>query len=172
MHATSQMIVTVVRINAAYTAVSAMAETKFCDGEDFETSISFFIVSFVVGISFMLAYCLLSIKQLQNEGRRYSWLLPLSFVAICYCLPIYILTDNQQPLGCAFGCNNATLNEEVCNGVGKSVFRLTLSIVIFVIISVTKTVPFLWHCRHTNEIYTQEHNKCRRKENYKRWLHV
>lgn len=157
-YAATHMIVTIVKIDALYTVVATMSQSgDYCSREDLSISVSFYIVSVIIGELFMLAYCIFSIRQLRREEiKEYAWLAPLSFVIISISFPIHILTDNEQPLDCAFGCDsfvtNKTLsdflNEMSCDRVGNSALRLGASLVIFVVISVLTTT--LFSCRrHT-----------------------
>ncbi len=153
-YSASHMIVTIVKIDALYTVVATMAQSgEFCSRDDLAVSVSFLILSFVIGVSFMLAYCLLSTKQLRDdeETHKYSFLVPLALITLSISFPVYMVTDNEQPLDCAFGCDsfatNQTLNDVSCNEVSNSAFRLGLSIVVFVTIS---TLTLMLFCCRTH----------------------
>lgn len=141
-YSASDMIITVVRIDVLYSAVSETPQTaNFCNKPDLIVSLSFYLICITAGITFMAIYSTYSILNLMrnNSTKKHCYIVSVTFVLLVICLPPYILADNFQPLDCVFQCDylasNSTLNAVNCNQTGNSGLRLGLALIVFVVVS-------------------------------------
>ncbi len=141
-YSASDMMVTIVKIDALYTVVAVMAQTEdFCSLSDLSISVSFLLISFIAGIILLVVYCIIYSITLSDDknAEDYFWVPWVAFILLAICFPMYVLADNAQPLDCAFGCDtfasNQTINDIGCNQVGNSELRLGFTLVSFIIVS-------------------------------------
>ena len=155
-YSASDMMTTILKIDAVFTVVAIMAQTNdFCSRTDVSISVAFFIICLVVGISLMFVYCSVSALELSNNNNTeaWCWIAPLTFIMLVISFPMYVLADNLQPLDCAWECDsfasNDTLNDLMCNNVGNSALRLGFTLVAFLTVGTLSLVLFC--CRHNTK---------------------
>lgn len=147
-YSASDMMITILKVDALFTVVAIMAQTTdFCSKTDLSISIAFFIICVIIGSALMVVYCIFSMNKLKEDGHDdWSWIVPLAFIILVICFPMYVLADNLQPLDCAWGCDsfatNETLNVIGCNTVGNSALRLGFTLVTFIAVLVLSLLLF------------------------------
>lgn len=156
-YSASNMMTTILKIDALFTVVAIMAQTTdFCSTTDVTISVSFFVICIVVGVSVMVVYCTIAAMELNSDSdtEKWFWIPPVTFVALLLCFPMYVLADNLQPLDCAWGCDsfatdigNTTLTR--CNTVGNSALRLGFTLTTFLVVGSLSLVLFC--CRHNTK---------------------
>ena len=124
------MISVIIKIDALYTAIAIKPPTdEFCGKTDLSLSIAFIILSSIAGVTGVVVYGISTCKlyDFKNENKARS-IVGIAVVMLFVCTIIYILADNHQPLGCAFGCDSQAANYTVnnCNVIGNSGTRLGL----------------------------------------------
>ncbi len=156
-YSASDMMVTIVKIDALYTVVAVMAQTEdFCSPSDLSISVSFLLISFIAGIILLVVYCIIYSLTLSDDknAEDYFWVPWVAFILLAICFPMYVLADNAQPLDCAFGCDtfatNQTINDISCKQVGNSALRLGFTLVTFIIMPLLSLVLFF--CRKNTKV--------------------
>ena len=145
------MVVVIVKIDTVFTTVAIMAQTdEFCNLTDISLSSSFVVISFLVGLYAMIVNGLYSCSKLDEISKCVT----LAFFLLLFCFPMYLLADNQQPIGCAFRCDtfaaNMTLNDINCNTTGNAVLRIGFMAVTLL---TTIAVPSgLLYCSISNKV--------------------
>lgn len=152
------MIATFIKIDALFNTVNLAAERADQQCSSFTVAITtvFIILCIVWGLGLMVSHFIFSLAMLrmkQNDrhaGRQVVFI--TSFVILFICFPPYLLTDNRQPLDCAFGCGayihplgNATNSDySRCNLTGSSSLRLVLSVVLLITIVLVSALLILY----------------------------
>ena len=142
------MIAVFIKIDALFNTVNLAAEKVQDQCGPFTVALTtiFVLVCITLGIGLIITnfiYSLAMLRKNQNDkhgGKLVAFV--TSFVILILCFPPYLLTDNRQPLDCAFGCglevsvsgNNSSSGSNTCHRTGSSALRLVLSSVMFVII--------------------------------------
>lgn len=146
------MITIFIKSDSLFNAVVEAAATidDYCDAEDVAINAAFLVITVVAGLSLMTVNCFYVLKVLKDHKQQdQNWLIYTTYGVAVVCFPLYMLTDNLQPLDCAFGCDvlgrNQTLNEPNCNVRGSSGFRLAISLVIFIVVALSSAL--LFSCR-------------------------
>lgn len=150
------MITVLVKMDILYSAIVEMVQSdEFCSPTDFASSVAFFTVCILVGIGVEIIFynfSLMSNKK-DDEDRLYSKLVGFGLVAMLICLPLYLLSDNRQPLDCVFGCDNFALPcnasfEEIhknCHTNANDGTRFAFIVIAFALISTTSVLYFSCH---------------------------
>ena len=155
-YSASDMITTILKIDAVFTVVAIMAQTTdFCSTTDKSISLAFLIICILVGIVLMIVYCTSSAIELSDDSdtEDWFWFAPFAFVILAISFPMYVLADNAQPLDCAWGCDsfasNLTINDLTCDNVGNSAIRLGFTLVTALTVGILSLV--LFGCRLNTE---------------------
>lgn len=150
----SGMIATYITIDALFnTVASATADIDdLCNATDISINVAFVVVCIVIGSGLMIVNSIHD-ATLLREAKNDSWIVHFSCIVLVICFPLFLLTDNQQPLDCAFGCDtfasNQTVHEIECNASGSSGVRLAFTTLILV--TLTSLVIMLFSCRRNTK---------------------
>ena len=131
----AEMITLFIIFDALYnTVVAAASEVgQSCNFEDLAVDISFIVILMISGPIIVTVNLLYAIKKMGNRKRFFIF---VTYFVVLISLPLYLLANNSQPLDCAFGCHsfgrNETLDAFMCDEVGVTVFRLVLSVLLFI----------------------------------------
>lgn len=104
----SGMIGTYIKIDALYnTVVVAAADVDdFCNNIDISINTTFLLICILTGIGLMVVnshYAATLLKK--SEHKQHSWIAYFVFIILALLFPLFLLTDNRQPLDCAFRCD-------------------------------------------------------------------
>ncbi len=157
------MITVFIKMDSLFNAVveAAAVIDDYCDPEDVAINTVFMIIIVITGIIFMTVNCFYVLDLLQKSNQQdLNWIIYVTYGLVVVCFPIFMLTDNLQPLDCAFGCDtlerNQTLNNLNCNVRGSSGFRLAFSIIIFIILTLSSSLLFFCRKDKTEEFINKE----------------
>lgn len=137
------------------TVVVATADPDdFCNKVDLTINISFLVICIVTGIALMIVNGVHTAHQLEkSDHEHHIWIVYLTLVLLSIYFPLFLLTDNSQPLDCAFECDsfakNITLQESQCNQYSNSGLRLALTVVILAVVSSLSL--FLLGCKNNTK---------------------
>lgn len=152
----SGMIAQFIKLDALFnTVVIATADIdNFCNTADIAINTSFLLICVLTGSVLMTINSIYAANLLKNsDHKHYTWIAYLALAALLICLPMFLLTDNLQPLDCAFRCDsfskNQTLQEIECDQGSSSGVRLGLSMVVFIV--VTSLSLLLFGCKHNTK---------------------
>ena len=142
------MIGIILKLDIVFTIVEIMTQTdEFCSTNDVGLSSPFIVICFFAGVFAMIIYGVYSCVKLDNSDKCKC--ITFAFFLLVFCLPMYLLADNQQPLDCAFGCDtfaaNMTENEINCEMYGNSGLRIGFTTLSFLIVIFT---PLAFGCCH------------------------
>ena len=144
------LITLFVKIDILYTTIAIMTQTsEFCSHTDMALSIAFVVLCLVAGIAFMVIdffyACTIIYKHDEDNIGLGSCVMIPSCVLLALSLCMYLITDNEQPLDCGFGCDtfaaNQTMNEISCNVTANSGVRLGFMLVATGIVA---TLAVIW----------------------------
>ena len=148
--AASGMIALFIKLDALYnTVVIATADIDdFCNREDVAINTIFLIICIITGTVLIIINGVYSVDLLKkSEHKHYTWVVYVALVLLLLCLPLFLLTDNAQPLDCAFNCDSFSKNQTLqiieCDQESSSGVRLSLSMVILAVVS---SLSFLLLC--------------------------
>lgn len=124
------MIFTIVKVDALYTAVAIMTQTdSHCGKSDFGISIAFICICCVAGIVSITLDIVILYKSIDLCWEKCS-AVALAFL-LSFILIAYLLVDNQQPLDCFFKCDfkaaNKTLNDAKCEKTANHITRIAIT---------------------------------------------
>lgn len=136
------MISVVIKIDALYTAIAIMVQTdEFCKRTEMRRtemrqtemtlSIIFVTLTCIAGVSSVMAYAKLTLTHDFKHEKEACCKIATAAGMLIPCIITYMLADNSQPLGSAFGCDlqaadDITMNEMSCNVIGNSGLRVGL----------------------------------------------
>lgn len=106
------MIAMLVRIDTVFTVIAIMAQTtEFCSLTDRSLGWSFFVICTIIGVAAIIissiyaAYKIDQKKSVENAPAM-SGIMISAVILLSISLPLYILSDNQQPIDCVWGCDS------------------------------------------------------------------
>ena len=138
----------IVELNSIYSEVVIVTNMdQSCASIDHNLSITLIVFTVIIGLLYFSFHYLYTMGTMEsptnasdeNCDRFRSWCLTLITIMglAMWSLVLYLLTDNSQPLGCAFGCDesnmaNATAivaeSDNQCNVLQFGIANLILSI--------------------------------------------
>ncbi len=149
------MITILVKMDTLYSAIVEMVQSdEFCSSTDLVSSVAFLTVCISVGIGVeMIFYNFAQMSNKDDEDKLYTGLVRFGLVAMIICLPLYLLSDNRQPLDCFFGCDEFALPcntsfEDIhrdCHTNGNDGTRFVFVVTAFILISTTSSLYFSCH---------------------------
>ena len=152
----SGMIALFIKLDALFnTVVIATADIDdFCNEVDIAINVSFLIICVLTGIVLMTVNSFYAAHLLKkSDHKQYAWISYLALVILSICLPLFLLTNNPQPLDCAFRCDsfskNQTLQKIECDQQSSSGMRLGLSTVILAVVGSLSLL--LLGCKHNTK---------------------
>ena len=152
----SGMIALFIKLDALFnTVVIATADIDdFCNEVAVAINLSFLVICVLTGIVMMAVNSVYAAHQLQtSDQKQYTWIAYLALGALLICFPLLLLTDNPQPLDCAFRCDsfskNQTLQKVECDQQSNSGMRLGVSIVILAVVGSVSLL--LLGCKHNTK---------------------
>lgn len=161
-YSAADMLAVILKTDALFTVVvsAATQTTDFCSSRtDVQTSVAFFAISILVGVLAMTVFCIITTLQFKQNpnSKDWHWIVPFTYLILVVCFPLFVLSDNPQPLDCAWGCDsfirNVTLNNERnCNIASNAAMRLGFSVVAF--LSIVSVLLLLYGCRHNTAFKT------------------
>ena len=99
------------KMDTLYTAVALAAQSaEFCSYIDVSLSWSLYIVCCAAGILSLIIRGVLALKYEDHDYSKAQAISTIICVILCIILPLYLLTDNEQPFDCAFGCDSFATN--------------------------------------------------------------
>ena len=134
------------------TVVIATADIDdFCNEVDIAINVSFLMICVLTGIVLMTVNCFYALKK--SDHKQYAWISYLALAVLSICFPLFLLTNNPQPLDCAFRCDtfskNKTLQKIECDQQSSSGIRLGLSTVILDVVGLLSLL--LLGCKHNTK---------------------
>ncbi len=141
------MIVILVKLDTLYSAILVMGESsEICATMKIINVTTFLVVCILTGIITQIAYFLYALTTNEYSELLFKVVVGIAFIGLVFCLPLYLLADNQQPFDCAFGCddfaNNITANALSCNSTLNSSVRLSFTALSFIFIATLSLVFF------------------------------
>ena len=138
------MIAILVRIDTVFTIVAIMAQTSnYCSLTDVSLGWSFFVICTIIGIAAIIVSSIYAMYKIDDKGSiknftAMSGIMITVVIFLSISLPLYILSDNEQPIDCAWGCDSYADNTTTiittdsgmnCNMKANSGMRLGLMLV-------------------------------------------
>ena len=124
------MIAVLVQIDTVFTIVAIMAQTSnYCSLTDESLGWSFFVICTIIGIAAII------FSSIHVDDEITTAILFTVVILLSISLPLYILSDNEQPIDCVWGCDSyadntttiiATDSGMNCNMKANSGMRLGL----------------------------------------------
>ena len=141
-----------VRINTIYSVFVGRTQSyDYCTNSEVAASSVLLIICVILGVaSEMIDYFYVlntnTVSKICINGH-FTKLVTVGLITIVtFCLPFYIISDNFQPLDCAFGCDrivaNASISKINCNQRANSGTRLTLILITLFIVMVMSGTYF------------------------------
>lgn len=139
----------IIQLNSLYASANIIIDTdQSCSEDDHNVRIASIVLTLFIGLLYFIFYYVYMIGTVdepkhasrQNFGELWSWLLTLT-VAIFGLLSsvFYVLADNTQPLGCAFGCDAMNIDNATAvigtDVIQCDVLGLSVASLIFILLS-------------------------------------
>ena len=144
---TLDMIAILVRIDTVFTIVAIMAQTdNYCSLTDMSLGWSFFAICTIIGIAAIIVSGIYAVYKIIDKAKdntvkhwqTMSGIMITVVILLSISLPLYILSDNEQPIDCVWGCDSYADNTTTiiatdsginCNMKANSGMRLGLMLV-------------------------------------------
>ena len=98
------------KMDTLYTAVALAAQSaEFCSYIDVSLTWSLYGVCCAAGILSLIIRGILALNSISDYSEA-QVISTVICVILCITLPLYLLTDNEQPFDCAFGCDPFATN--------------------------------------------------------------
>jgi len=142
------MVAVFIKIDALYSAVTVMVESsEFCSRGDVISTNLFFILCMALGATTEGIYYFYVYRTNRFGSKFFKISITVGLVVLIICFPLYILSDNHQPLDCPFGCDrfasNLTLNALNCQERANASVRLAFAILAFVSVAALSLFYFI-----------------------------
>lgn len=149
-YAVMDMITRFVKINTVYASIVSRTQSvnDFCSTAEIAGSSSFLVICVILGMANEFVDFFYAIESNKNQKNKlfYGWATTGVLLTAFLSLPLYLLSDNLQPLDCAFACDtylsNSTLDDSLCNQGANSATRLGFNAVSLIIVAVISCAYF------------------------------
>lgn len=133
-HYALSMVTILVKVDMIYSALVPMPPSSSnCDSMVVTLSSSFFVILSIIGCAGIVINCRYTKYAINTNDKKKDRKCDISLfivgILLFLCLPLYLLSDNQQPIDCIFGCDSFAFNTTMTNGCDmktNSVLRLSL----------------------------------------------
>ena len=150
------LFASLVKMDVFFTFSSTeLRNTEYCSSRTVILSWTLATLLTLIGIGIIIKGGIGVVKKATKKGNikdtGIMWCsMILIVLLLSFSLPLYIVTDNEQPLDCAFGCDNhaknTTLSALRCKMKANGITRLSLMLLTLVLLSTSLSLMMCHWC--------------------------
>ena len=144
LHYTLNVIAVLIKIDMIYSIVTAVVQSDAdCSTTNEALTYSFFVIATVIGWISIIIQSIVG-KDVLHKDVKIGCTTVFGIILLLISLPMFLLSDNRQPLDCGFGCvvisNDTDGNMTSADACNYAKHSLSLAFIVFVAFSVLYVV--------------------------------